>query len=65
MDNIDNNTDNNKNQNIDKNEKKTRDVSKDKLNDLDKNLQQSEIEYDELFDMMSKRRNLLEKNKLE
>jgi len=61
MNNIDNNTDNNKNQNIEK----TRDVSKDKLNDLDKNLQQSEIEYDELFDMMAKRRNLLEKNKLE
>jgi hypothetical protein len=59
MDNIDNNTDNNKNQNIEK----TRDVSKDKLNDLDKNLQQSKIEYDELFDMMAKRRQLLEKNK--
>lgn len=52
-----NNTDNNKNQNIEK----TRDVSKDKINNLDKNLQQSEIEYDELFDLMAKRRQLLEK----
>ena len=64
MDNIDKktekNTDNNKTPIIEK----TGDVSKDKLNDLYKNLQQSEIEYDELFDMMATRRNLLEKNKL-
>jgi hypothetical protein len=46
--------------NIDSNGDKIRE---DKINDLDKNIQQSEIEYDELFDLMAKRRQLLEKDK--
>jgi hypothetical protein len=36
-------------------------IREDKINNLDKNIQQSEIEYDELFDLMAKRRQLLEK----
>lgn len=44
--------------NIDKSGDKIRE---DKINNLDKNIQQSEIEYDELFDLMAKRRQLLEK----
>jgi hypothetical protein len=54
--------------NIDKNETKNTGVDgnggkirEDKINNLDKNIQQSEIEYDELFDLMAKRRQLLEK----
>ena len=62
MDNID------RMENIDKNETKNSDVNgnggkirEDKINNLDKNIIQSEIEYDELFDLMAKRRQLLEK----
>ena len=62
MDNID------RMENIDKNETKKSDVNgnggkirEDKINNLDKNIIQSEIEYDELFDLMAKRRQLLEK----
>lgn len=54
--------------NIDKNETKNMGVDgtgdkirEDKINNLDKNIIQSEIEYDELFDLMAKRRQLLEK----
>ena len=62
MDNID------RMDNIDKNETKNTGVDgngdkirEDKINNLDKNIIQSEIEYDELFDLMAKRRQLLEK----
>ena len=62
MDNID------RMENIDKNETKNSDVNgngdkirEDKINNLDKNIIQSEIEYDELFDLMAKRRQILEK----
>ena len=51
----------NKDNKDNKNEDKFRE---EKINDLDKNIIQSEIEYDELFDLMAKRRQLLEKNKL-
>lgn len=52
----------NKNKNETKNTDKSGDkIREDKINNLDKNIQQSEIEYDELFDLMAKRRQLLEK----
>lgn len=52
----------NKNKNENKNTGKSVDkIREDKINNLDKNIQQSEIEYDELFDLMAKRRQLLEK----
>jgi hypothetical protein len=56
MDSIDKN---NETKNI--NEEKNKD---EKINDLNKSIIKSEIEYDELFDLITKRRQLLEKNKL-
>lgn len=53
LDNIDNK---NETKNIDEDK-----IREDKINNLDKNIIQSEIEYDELFDLMAKRRQLLEK----
>lgn len=57
MDNIDNKDDKNEIKNTD--EKK----SEEKIHNLDKIILQSEIEYDELFDLMAKRRQLLKSNK--
>jgi hypothetical protein len=57
-----NNPSNLENKNETKNTDKSGDkIREDKINNLDKNIQQSEIEYDELFDLMAKRRQLLEK----
>ena len=57
-----NNPSNLENKNENKNTDKSGDkIREDKINNLDKNIQQSEIEYDELFDLMAKRRQLLEK----
>lgn len=58
MDNIDNKDDKNEIKNADKKK-----IREDKITDLDKNILQSEIEYDELFDLMAKRRQLLKSNK--
>ena len=58
MNNLSNLENKNETKNIDKSGDKIRE---DKINNLDKNIQQSEIEYDELFDLMAKRRQLLEK----
>lgn len=38
------------------------DIRNNKLDELDKNIIKSESEYDELFDLMAKRRQLLQKN---
>ena len=57
-----NNPSNLETKNETKNTNKSEDkIREDKINNLDKNIQQSEIEYDELFDLMAKRRQLLEK----
>ena len=62
MDNPSNLENKNENKNETKNTDKSGDkIREDKINNLDKNIQQSEIEYDELFDLMAKRRQLLEK----